>query len=1482
MIYDLGPRAQRVYTALREQITTGAFPPATKLPPHTELAVTFGVAPLTVRHVLSRLEEEGLVSRQQGRGTFVRPQTPPVVPLPGGGPPAWLDQMADVAVAFDAHGGVRYWNASATALLGPAVDTGHGPRADHVYPAFMWRRWQSTAPTSPQAQDWRWQGPGCTGATVWLEGRLYPLHDTAGRLDGILCLGRNVTPYKQEEQTRLATSNALRPVSGLPELDLRVGVLVLGPQAVVLHSNPVACEFLGLPHEEIEGQSLAHLPVKIIYEDGTPLAKSGGPIAQALISGRPVHNTVLGVWRPRTADRVWVLLNADPEPAPDGGTTRVVCTAVDITQRRRALEAFQQRDREFKALVEHASDLIMRFDPHLRHIYVNPAAGTAFGLPPPALLNKTPAEVETLAGAAVPIQAALTRVLNTGEEVVTEITLPTGRQYQARLTPEFGPDGSITSVLSIARDITAQRVAQEALRRSEERFTKAFRASPDTIAILRLADGHLVDVNESWLRAFGYRRDEVVGRIVPGLALAENLAERERIVRLLREYGAVRDYEVVSRRKNGEARQFSLSVELIDLAGEEALLVMGRDVTERKRAWAAQRRSEERFARVFRSSPIAIAISRLSDTVLLEANDTWLTMMGCRWEEAVGHSTLELGLWTDMAERAQVIADLRDQGTVHERELIYRHQSGESRLGLFSFELLEVEGEMCLLTMARDITARKQAEAALRLSEERFAKTFQASPMGIGLSRLSDGTIIDVNESWTQLTGYTREEAIGQRGMTLNLWATSADRARVIGPLQEQRRVREVETSFRRKTGQIYQASVSADVIEISGEPCVLMLSRDITAQKQAQDALRRSEERFARVFHASPVGIAISRLADGVFIEVNETWLTMSGYRREEVVGQSGTALGLWSTPQDRERLLTTVRDQGAIRLQETRYRRRSGEVRDSLMSFEMIEIDGEPCLLGTIQDITERKQAEQAHRRSEERFAKMFHSSPDAISLSRLADGLLLDVNESWTRLFGYTREETVGRTSETLDLWTDPREQIEPMALLQGAGGVLDYPVLFRRRSGESVRCSVSLEKVEIEGETCVLAMIRDITERQQIEERARAAERLAALGRVAAGVAHEFNNVLTGIMGRLDLLALEIHDPGPATHLRLIQQAAEDGATVVARIGRFARVQDTGERTALGVQDLVNDVITLTEPRRRSLPGQADPPINIYTDIAPHLRVRGNPTELREVLTNLIFNAADAMPHGGQIRISGAEQGDRARIVVEDDGTGIDPAIQPRIFEPFFTTKGTGSGLGLAMVKNIMEGHGGEIGVTSEPGRGTCFVLTLPAAPAPAALPPAARLPAGGHPARILAVDDDRRLGDLLQAMLRLGGHEVLVAGSGPEALELLDQRSFDLVCTDLGMPGMSGWEVAAEVHRRAPGTRIALITGWGNQLDPAELARHGVDFVLAKPYRAAQVQDLVIQALGRPVETRMASHAGPSGAMVAPQESEGDVAPVAPR
>jgi signal transduction histidine kinase/CheY-like chemotaxis protein len=358
-----------------------------------------------------------------------------------------------------------------------------------------------------------------------------------------------------------------------------------------------------------------------------------------------------------------------------------------------------------------------------------------------------------------------------------------------------------------------------------------------------------------------------------------------------------------------------------------------------------------------------------------------------------------------------------------------------------------------------------------------------------------------------------------------------------------------------------------------------------------------------------------------------------------------------------------------------------------------------------------------------------------------------------------------------------------------------------------------------------------------------------ERLRALGEMAAGVAHDFNNLLAIVMLRTELLLARGQAPDVAESLSLIRQAAHDGAQTVRRIQEFTRTRSIRPFSPVDMNEVLQQVVELARPRWRDQAQSCGVSYDVRVEAGAIPRIAGTAEELREAFLNLLNNALDAMPAGGRFIFRTAAEGGRVVVRAEDGGCGMSEETRRRVFEPFFTTKGAqGNGLGLAVVWGIMTRHGGQIQVESELGRGTAFVVSLPV---PADLPTDAgvgdptALPPG---LRVLLVEDSPEILRSLADLLREHGCQVIEAGDGLSALARIETEPADLVLTDLAMPGASGWEVATACRERLPAAPVGLITGFGDQLDPAKIERHGVRFVVAKPFTSTELLREVSAAL----------------------------------
>jgi signal transduction histidine kinase/ActR/RegA family two-component response regulator len=415
--------------------------------------------------------------------------------------------------------------------------------------------------------------------------------------------------------------------------------------------------------------------------------------------------------------------------------------------------------------------------------------------------------------------------------------------------------------------------------------------------------------------------------------------------------------------------------------------------------------------------------------------------------------------------------------------------------------------------------------------------------------------------------------------------------------------------------------------------------------------------------------------------------------------------------------------------------------------------------------------------------------------------------------------------------------------------------------KAEAAASARAEAAAEQAE-QARRHVEELSHYIAEQDRIREQYAQIEKLSALGELASGVAHDFNNTLAGILGRAQLLLSTKDSEKIEAGLQLIIKTAKDGAKTIKRIQDFARQRRDHDFQPVSVDQLLLDVREITRPRWKSRAESENVHITLELKLGTDdARVMGDESELREVLVNMVFNAVDAMPEGGTLTLSTRESGGMIEIAVSDTGTGMTDEVRPRVFDPFYTTKGkAGMGLGLAVSYGIIRRHEGSVAVRSEPGRGTSFQILLPPARARSELKAVAEAPAISlvpqQPGRtrILVVDDEERVRELLRDILESEGYGVTLARGGREALGLLAESRYDAVFTDLGMQGMSGWELARAVRERDEMLPLAVITGWGEAVGSTERDEARVDWVVTKPFEASQIL-AIAREVARRVEAR---------------------------
>jgi PAS domain S-box-containing protein len=711
-------------------------------------------------------------------------------------------------------------------------------------------------------------------------------------------------------------------------------------------------------------------------------------------------------------------------------------------------------------------------------------------------------------------------------------------------------------------------------------------------------------------------------------------------------------------------------------------------------------------------------------------------MFGWTAAEALGRTVLELHLQgVDASELERHAAGLRDGRGVRLSGLRACKDGGrqlhaECRLT----PLIDASGaHVGTLGMSRDITPLVESERALRRSEEKFAKAFHSNPHFTMISRLGDGRIVEANEGFTALLGVPVEEAVGKlTAADLNMWADPADRARFAQLLSEQGSVRDFPATFCSRSGQRREVEITAQTIDLDGEPHIIGTARDVTELKQSQTALRLSEERFAKAFYANPNYATVSRLEDGRFVAVNRGFEQLTGWRAQEVLGRTAFDIGLWADPAERAELVRRLQEAGEWKGFHAHFRIRSGEIRLVEGSCVLTEIGGERQIIGVARDITEVQRAADALRQSEEKFSKVFHASPDWIIVVRMEDGLILDANEGFVRLSGYSAEEAIGRTTVELGLWAHPEKRSRFLAELKARGSVSDYEFEVRRKDGALRDMLTSSVVIDIGGTPCLISIARDVTDQRRAEEeirnlnveleqrvRSRTAELEAAVRELESfsySVSHDLRAPLRAIAGYARLIeedyARQIGPEGRAQLDRIISNAIRMGELIddmldFARIGRVEL-----KRVPVDMAGLAREALgELSE---------AGAGRTVDVRIGPMPAVRADRSLLRQVWLNLLGNALKFTRRRERavIEAGGAVEAGEAHFFVRDNGAGFDMTYADKLFRVFQRlhrdTAFEGTGVGLAIVARVVQRHGGRVWAEGVPEQGATFHFTLPQA------------------------------------------------------------------------------------------------------------------------------------------------------------------------
>jgi two-component system, cell cycle sensor histidine kinase and response regulator CckA len=611
---------------------------------------------------------------------------------------------------------------------------------------------------------------------------------------------------------------------------------------------------------------------------------------------------------------------------------------------------------------------------------------------------------------------------------------------------------------------------------------------------------------------------------------------------------------------------------------------------------------------------------------------------------------------------------------------------------------------------------------------------------------------------------------------------------------------------------------------------CALEERRLRQEHKRLEQERQESEKQYRLLFEANPQPMWVYDRRTESFLAVNDAAIRHYGYSREEFLGmtildirvQQGNAAGP-GTRRKKEPGTHAREPQEA----NVNHRKKDGSVITVQASRHEVSFRGVNAMLVLAHDITEILRNEQKLQQMEQRFAIAFRSSPMAITISTEADGKYIDANEAFLRMIGRGRDEVVGHTSSELNVWETLEDRTRIIRELNHKGAVRSFEAIFNSRSRGPRSVRVSAEQIQLDGVPCVLAITNDVTEEKALEEQLRQSQKMEAVGRLAGGVAHDFNNMLGVIMGYCDLAESRMDRETVNRDVAHIKKAAQRAAGLTSQLLAFSR-QQVLRPSVLNLNEVVTELLSMLH---RVIAADVELQFRPSTALG---NVKADAGQIEQILINLVVNAGDAMPRGGRIIIETGDlelddtytrghprvqPGPYVVLSVSDTGCGMSSETLLRIFEPFFTTKspGEGTGLGLAMVYGAMQQAGGHIGVYSEEGEGTAFRLYFPRVEEQVELRPAtAPETALAHASEtVLLVEDESALREMTAELLRGEGYTVLEAADGLTAIAESShyEKPIDILLTDVVLPGLNGREVASRISAVRPQVKVVYISGY---------------------------------------------------------------------
>ncbi|MBN2463065.1 MAG: PAS domain S-box protein [Dehalococcoidia bacterium] len=1300
----------------------------------------------------------------------------------------------------------------------------------------------------------------------WVQTDKIPIFDKDGSISGLIGYAQDITERKHAEEALLKSENKYRTILE----DMQEGYWEVDLAGNFISFNDAICRQLGYSRKEMTGMNYrAHTNAEYID-------KVYKAFNRVFRTGKPIRNLYYEITRKDKGKR-FAETSVFPRRNDKGDIIGFRGVSHDVTERINIEEILRRSEERYRTIMEDMEEAYYEDDLAGNFTFANNALCHQLGYAREELIGMNykvyipPEEVER-------VFQAYNQVYRTGQPITlfhNKEIRKDGRQIIAEtsILPLRNKNGDIIGFRGVGRDATERLQMEEALRQSEEKYRSILEQMEEAYYEVDIA-GNFTFSNDAMCRSLGYSREELMGMNFKAYISPEDTDKVfqafNQVYRTGKPLAAFIEKTIT---KNGTVMIFETSVSPIrnekgDITGFKGV---GCDVTERKQIEEALRRSEERYRTILDEMEESYYETDLTGNYTF-FNDSLCKKLGYSREELMGmnfqvHTEPEdvkkiTETYAEVYRKGKPIkwfspAQIRKDGTrifAEDSISILRDQRGK---------VIGYRG------ISRDVTERTQMLEALRRSEEKYRNVLE----GIEESYYEvdyAGNFTFFNDALCHQLGYSREELMG---MNYKIYTPPDKVKEVFQAYNQVYRTGEPTKLFDMeqliKDGA--QVVIENSIFPLRNEKGEIIgfrgIGRDVTQRKQMEETLRQSEEKYRNVLENMREAYYEMDIA-GNYTFFNDALCRHLGYSREELMGMNYRTYVPLEKWEDAFEIYNQVYRVGepsemhnVIQIRKDG-RRISVESSAIPIRNEKSEIIG---FRGIMRDVTERKRTEEALRHSEEKYRTILEDMKDAYFEIDTA-GNYTFFNDALCHQLGYSREELMGmnfktytppdKVKETFKIYnriyrTGEPAEISDIALIRKDG---------RQLFAESSASPIRNEKDEIVG---FRGVMRDVTERKlaaeekrQLEQKAQLASRLASVGELASGVAHEINNPLTGVIGYAHLLLAKKDIPKDIIRdVEVINEGAQRVAGIVKKLLAFAR-QTKPEQRYVNINELVRTTLDLqayalaANNIKASLRFARDLPMTV-----------ADPGQLQQVFLNLIMNAETAMKLAhdkGKLTIKTEHVDNTIRISFKDNGPGITKENLEDIFNPFFTTRevGQGTGLGLSVCHGIVTQHKGRIWVESEPGKGATFVVELPVATEDKQMempePVIVEEPKKVAKARILVVDDEPVIRQLLSQVLTEEGHTVETTDNAADALKLVNDKRYRLILLDIKMPGMNGIELYKRFQKIAPSIvkRVVFITG-------DIMGKRTLDFLgktktpyLMKPFEAKQLKTEVKRILAR--------------------------------